>query len=124
MTGVIQTYAKLVGVGLLALSAAGIVSLGWNVVEIVYHAALGLFFAYAGFRLKDANDARRLVGGLGVLLIAIEAMELLTIWFSPMTLVLCAHDFTGLGVGASSILASRYLPGEDRPRSSAKEKRR
>jgi hypothetical protein len=106
---VIRTYARIVALVLLVAAVAGVALLGWGGGEVIYHAALGLLFAYAGFGTGDAGAVRAMVGGLGKLVIAIGAVEILTVWFSPLRLVLYPHNVTCFAVGVGSFLAVRYL---------------
>jgi hypothetical protein len=114
----IRTYARIAAVVLLAVGVAGLVVLGWKTSAAFFHLGLGLLFAYAGFWQKDTTTVRLLVGGLGVLLVAVKA----SIIVAPLTWG--GHplhgpvEITCLVVGITSILAARYLPS-DRPGSDA-----
>jgi hypothetical protein len=110
---VIVMYARIVALGLLAAAVAGVAMLGWGADEILYHAALGALFAYAGFATADAAATRAMVGGLGGLVIVVGAVEILAVWFLPWRLVLYPHDATCIAVGVSSFFAARY-PTDDK----------
>jgi hypothetical protein len=88
--------------------------LGWDAGEILYHTALSLLFAYAGFATGEAAVARAMVGGLGGLVILVGAVEILAAWFLPWHLVLYPHDATCLLVGIGSFLAAKFLI-DDKP---------
>ena len=72
---------------------------------------------YVGFLLRDTTVVRQMVGGLGILLLAVKAITILT----PLTwgghALHGPIEVTCLAVGASSVLAARYLPDEESGRS-------
>ncbi|MDP9412382.1 MAG: hypothetical protein M3P70_18195 [Actinomycetota bacterium] len=110
----IRTYARIAAIFLLAVAVFGFWAREWRVVSIFYHAGVGLLFLYVGFLLKDTAIVRQMVGGLGVLLLAVKAITVLT----PLTwgghALHGPIEITCLVLGVSSILAARYLP-DDRP---------
>ncbi len=112
----IRTYARIAAVALLALALTGLVVLGWETGAVFYHAGLALLFAFAGFYPSNGRMVRMMVGGLGVLLVAVKAITIL------MPLTWGRHalrgpiEITCLVVGIASILAAQYLPS-DRSRS-------
>ena len=110
----ITTYARIAAVVLLAVAALGFSTWDWRVVSVFYHAGVGLLFLCVGFLLKDTIIVRQMVGGLGVLLLAVKAITILT----PLTwgghALHGPVEITCLAVGVSSVLAAKYLP-EDRP---------
>lgn len=108
-TGMIRTYARIVGVILLAVAAAGLVTFGWEGISIFYHAGVGLLFLYVGFSRLEAVTVRQMVGGLGVLLVVVKTITIVTplTWGGPPQ-----HgpvEVTCLVLGISSILAARHL---------------
>ncbi|HEV2092639.1 MAG TPA: hypothetical protein VGR18_05685 [Rubrobacter sp.] len=113
----ISTYARIAAIVLLGIAVFGFSVWEWRVVSVFYHAGVSLLFLYVGFVLKDATIVRQMVGGLGVLLLVVKAITILT----PLTwgghALHGPVEITCLAVGASSVLAARYLP-DDRPGSS------
>lgn len=105
----IKMYARIAAVFLLAMAAFGFFTWEWRVVSAFYHVGVGLLFLHAGFLLEDAIVVRRMVGGLGVLLLAVKAITILT----PLTwggdALHGPIEVTCLLVGVSSVLAARYL---------------
>jgi hypothetical protein len=109
----IQTYARIAAVALLATALAGWVLLGWSAGAVLYHAGLALLFAFAGFWSRsNGRMIRMVVGGLGVLLVAVKTGMLLVPltwgsypWHGPI-------EITCLVVGIASILAAGYLPDD------------
>lgn len=108
----IRTYARIASVVLLAVAIAGLVVLGWGTGEVFYHLVLVLLYAYAGFWQQDATTVRRVVGGLGALVLGVKGVQMLAAWVFP-----AVHLHRGpvqvscLVVGITSVLAARYLPG-------------
>jgi hypothetical protein len=106
----IRTYARIAAIVLLAVAVFGLWAWEWRVVSVFYHAGVGLLFLYVGFLLKDTTIVRQMVGGLGVLLVAVKAITIL----SPLTwgghALHGPIEVTCLVVGVSSIFAARYLP--------------
>ncbi len=107
----IRTYARIASIVLLALAVIGFWLLEWRPGTAIYHAGLGLLFAYAGFLQKDPVAVRGMVGGLGVLVLGIKAVQVLMAWPVPATpLHLGPIELTCIVVGIASLLAARYLP--------------
>ena len=108
----IRTYARIAAIVLLAVAVFGFWTWEWRVVSTFYHVGVGLLFLYVGFLIKDATIVHQMVGGLGVLLLAVKAITILT----PLTwgghALHGPIEITCLVVGASSILAAIYLPDE------------
>lgn len=106
----LRAYARVVGLGLVALGLMGFVSaLGWALATNFYHVAVGSFFIYAGFLQRDAEDIRSIVGGLGTLLLLVKgATIVLSLLFSASPLY-GPIEISCLVVGLLSILAARYL---------------
>ncbi len=106
----IRIYARIAAAALLAVAVTGWAVLGWATGAVLYHAAVALLFAFAGFlSTTDGWTVRMMVGGLGVLLIAVKAVMILGSWFSPAHVLLGPVEITCLVVGVSSVLAARYL---------------
>ncbi len=106
----ITTYARIAGVVLLGVAVTGLLVFRWEAASIFYHAAVGLLFLYVGFWLRDTVSIRRMVGGLGALLVVAKTITIVTplMWGGPPQ-----HgsvEVTCLVVGVLSILAARYLP--------------
>ncbi len=113
----IRTYARIAAAVLLVVAVFGFSTWEWRVVSVFYHAGVGFLFLCVGVLLKDATIVRQMVGGLGVLLLAVKAITIVT----PLTWggqpLHGPIEVTCLVVGVSSVLAARYLP-DDRPRRS------
>ena len=110
----IAMYARIAGVVLLGVAAAGLLVPGWKGAAIVFHVGVGLLYVYVGFWLRDAVSVRQMVGGLGVLLVVVKTITIFTplTWGGPPE-----HgpiEVTCLVVGLTSILAARYLPDQRR----------
>jgi len=110
----IRAYARAAASVLVALGLAGFAGvLGWDASASLYHLVVGLLFAYAGFLRREPLVVRRMVGGLGTLVVAIKAIVVLAGW------LLLGHfghgpvEVTCLVLGVGSILAARYLPDGD-----------
>ncbi len=109
----IRTYARITAVALVAVATAGLVALGWSLGEVFYHLGLGLLFGHAGFWQRNPTTARLMVGGLGLLVTAIKAAELLGMWLLPARpLHLDPHQLSCAAVGITAVLAARYLPDD------------
>ncbi len=112
---VLRAYARFAGLALVSLGLAGFIGvLGWDPLASFYHLCVGLFFAYAGFLQGDLVVVRRLVGGLGVLLLLVKVTTILT----PLAWGGHAQhgpiEISCLIVGVISILvASKRLWGDD-----------
>ncbi len=107
----ITAYARLAGIVLLIVAAAGLSLFGWDEASIYYHAGLGLFLLFAGFSSRLGTTAvRQLVGGLGVLLVLVNGVAVLVSWLLPTRYLHGPVETTGLILGVTSILAARYLP--------------
>ena len=112
----ITAYARLVGIALLVLAAAGLALSGWNQAAIYYLASVGLFFLLVGSSRLEGTYVRRIVGGFGVLLVAIGGTAILATWLSPMRYLHGPIEIASLIVGVASILAARFLPDRRGPR--------
>jgi hypothetical protein len=108
----IRTYARVAAGTLLAVAVVGFSILGWRTTAAFYHAGVAILFAYAGFLQRDRETARQIVGGLGILLLAVKAVTTVMplAWGGPPQ-----HgpiEMTCLVLGLASVLAARYLPGD------------
>ncbi len=105
----LRTYAQIAGVVLLVLAVGGFSVWGWTATASFYHAGVSLLFLYVGFGLRDTTTIRQMIGGLGVLLVAVKTITIATplTWGGP-----AKHgpvEITCLVLGVISILAAWYL---------------
>lgn len=108
----IRAYAKVVALVLEGIALAGATVVDWGVLATLYHAGLGILFAYVGFRPSlDTETSREIVAGLGLLVLTVEVVAILLSWLAPIHLMYGSIEITGLVVGVTSILAAKYLPG-------------
>ncbi len=118
----LRLYAGVAAVALLATGVGGLSSLwGFDPLLGFYHAGVGVLFGYAAFFERDAVTVRRIVGGLGVLVLAIKSV---TVLITVLVHGVFEHgpvEVTCLVLGIGSILAARYLPEE--PRSLGRRRR-
>ncbi len=99
---------------LILLGVAGFADVaGLNPPANIFHLAVGCLFAYVGFFQKDALVVRRMVGGLGLLLLLVKGVVIVVplLWgeaplFAPI-------EITCLVIGILSVLAARYLSDGD-----------
>jgi hypothetical protein len=106
----ITAYARLAGIAFLVVAAAGLVLFGWDGASNYYLAGVGLFFLFVGSSRLGTAIVRQMIGGLGVLLVAVMSVAILVSWFLPTRYLLGPIEITCLTLGATSILAARYLP--------------
>lgn len=109
----VRTYASVAGIVLVSLSFAGFVGIAqMNLPASVFHLGVGSMFVYLGFFQRDAEVVRRMVGGLGVLLLSVKGVVILIplLWGEPP--LLAPVEVTCLVVGLLSVLAARYLHQE------------
>ncbi len=107
----IRAYARVVGVVLVSLGL-------WHFLggadapggTSVYHAGLGALFAYVGFFQRDEITVRRVVGGLGLLILLVKVVIILAPLLWAEVLLWGPIEVTCLVVGVLSILAARFLP--------------
>jgi hypothetical protein len=109
----VRTYASTAGLVLVSLSLAGFV--GTTQMELpanVFHLGVGSMFVYLGFFQRDAEVVRRMVGGLGVLLLSVKGVVILVplLWGEPP--LFAPVEVTCLVVGLLSILVARHLHHE------------
>ena len=110
----LTTYARVVGVLLILLGLAGFVGLLETVVATnLYHASVGLFFVYLGFWQRDPWVVRRVVGGMGLMLLLVKAVTTVTplLWGGP--LLLGPIEMTCFVVGVLSIAVARLAGDEE-----------
>ncbi len=108
---VIRAYARVVGVGLILLGIAGLVSVvGLNPPANIFHLGVGGIFAYVGFLQRDVLVIRALVGGLGLLLLLVKGVVIVAPLLWGEAPLLAPVEITCLVVGILSVLAARYLP--------------
>lgn len=105
----ITAYARIAAVFLLAVGAGGFFVWEWRAVSVFYHTGVGLLFLYAGFLSRDTVVVRRLVGGLGILLLVVKVATILTPLAWGGRSLHGPIEITCLVVGVSSVLAARYL---------------
>lgn len=105
-----RTYARIVGVLLVLTGLAGFVgAVDTDGGADFYHMAVGGIFVYLGFWQRDAVVVRRVVGGMGVLLLLIKGAIILAPLAWGEGLLLGPIEITCLVVGILSVLAARYL---------------
>jgi hypothetical protein len=109
-----QVYARVVGVTLLLLSGACMLSVGTtNPAVDVDHLFVGALFAYAGFGRRDEGFARAMVGGLGgiYLLAFLPAFVLPALFgmFPDIPNGILLNHLVHLVVGVSSVAAVAFL---------------
>ncbi len=105
----IRTYAQVAAVLLIALAVAGLLGLSWTVASVFYHAGVGALYAYVGFVQRDAESARLMIGGLGVLLLLVKGVTIVAPLLWGGSALHGPIEVTCLVVGISSILAAKYL---------------
>ncbi len=106
----VRIYASVAGTVLVSLSLAGFAGImEMDLPANVFHLGVGGMFVYLGFFQRDAEVVRRMVGGLGVLLLSVKGVVILAplLWGEPP--LLAPVEVTCLVVGLFSILAARYL---------------
>ena len=109
----IRVYASVAGIVLVSLGLAGFGGIvGTDLPANVFHLGVGSMFVYLGFFQRDAEVVRRMVGGLGVLLLSVKGVVIVAplLWGDPP--LLAPVEVTCLVVGLFSVLAARYLHHE------------
>lgn len=96
----------LVVLGLLGFSGL----LGWNPLASTFHLLVGLLYLCATFLLRDALSVRRMIGGLGVLLVVIKVVTIASSALLGGEPLHGPIEITCLVLGFTSILAARLLP--------------
>ncbi len=106
----IQTYARIAAVALLAAVLTGWLVPGWWAGAVLFHAGLALLYIFVGFWPSlSAGIVRQMVGGLGVLLVVVKAIVILGPLMWGSHLMHGPIEITCLVVGISSILAAAFL---------------
>jgi hypothetical protein len=105
----IKAYARIAGIALL-VAAAGLAHFGEYQSAIYYHAGVGLFFLLIGFSRLEITYVRQMVGGFGVLLVAIGGTTILATWLSPMRYLHGPIEITSVIAGLASVLAAGTCP--------------
>ena len=73
----LRLYARIVGVVLFSLGAAGLAEIvGVSVAASFYHAGVGILFVYLGFWQRDASVVRSTIGGMGVILLLVKGVTM------------------------------------------------
>ena len=112
----ITAYARLAGIVFLVVATAGLALFGWDDASSYYLAGVELFFLLIGFSRLGTTAVRQRVGGLGVLMVAVMGVAILVSWLSPTRYLHGLIEIACLILGATSILAARYLPDRRGPR--------
>ncbi len=111
-TALCKYYARAVAAVLVSTGLAGLLnSLGLNLAWLadLYHVVVGLFFAYAGFFVRDREVVRQIVEGLGVLMVLVMVMVIVASLLLGGPALLSPVEVVSLAVGAASILAAKSL---------------
>ncbi len=117
-----RLYARVAGLFLVFLGIAGLLLASTlffvpklGLVESFFHVFVGAMFLYVGFVNRDAAVLRSVVGGLGVLLLSGKAVMILAgLVFGAEGPLLDPVEVSCMAVGLTSVLAARYLKGDDR----------
>ncbi len=116
----VRTYARVVGVLLALFGLAGFARLLETAfASSFYHASVGILFAYLGFWQRDASVVRRVVGGMGLVLLIVKGMTIVVLLLWEGNLLLGPIEVTCLVVGVLSVLVARYA-GDDGSRTRAR----
>ncbi len=109
-TRFVRYYARAVAVVLVLLGLSGFTRvLTWAWLPSVYHVGLGLLFGYVGLFVRDKEDMRRAVGGLGMLMVTVKGITLLVLLLLGENPLWGPTEMTCFAVGITSILAAIYL---------------
>jgi hypothetical protein len=92
--------------GLLGFSGV----LGWNPLASAFHLSVGLLYLCTILLLNDALSVRRIIGGLGVLLVATKVVTIASPTLLGDEPLHGPIEITCLVLGFTSILAARFLP--------------
>lgn len=122
----VRQYAKVVGVVIVLIGVAGLLlgnedlfgQLNIDIVEDIVHLATGGLMAFVGFRSRDESAVRSVVGGLGVVYLAVGVIG----FFVPKLFGLLPHDYNlldnlihltlgVLGIAVAWLLPQRTEPG-------------
>ncbi len=110
-TQLVRYYARAAAVVLVLLGLSGFtrVLLNWAWLPSVYHVGLGLLFGYFGLFVRDKEDVRRAVGGLGTVMVTVKGITLLVLLLLGEDPRWGPIEMTCFAVGITSILAAIYL---------------
>ena len=119
-----RVYARVAGSILVLLGLAGLTVAPafvlvpeLSLVESFFHTFMGAIFLYVGFLNRDASVVRSVVGGLGVLLLVGKAFMIVTgLAFGGKSHLFSPVEVTCIVGGLASVLAAKYLKGDDRTR--------
>lgn len=122
----VRQYAKVVGVVVVLIGVVGLVlgdkdlfgQLNIDIVEDIVHLATGGLMAFVGFRSRDESAVRSVVGGLGVVYLAVGVIG----FFVPMLFGLLPNGYNPLdniihlalgvlGIAVAWLLPQRAEPG-------------
>ena len=109
-TALCKYYARAAAVVLVSVGLAGFGdALSWNLPTSVYHLSMGLLFAYVGLFVRGRETVRRMIGGLGVLLLVVKGVTI----FVPLLWggypLWGTMEVTCLVLGIGSVLAAGFL---------------
>ncbi|MDP9475736.1 MAG: hypothetical protein M3R38_08610, partial [Actinomycetota bacterium] len=79
-----------------------------------YHACVGAFFAYLGFWQRDTVIVRRVVGGLGLMLLLVKAATTMVPLLWGGGILLGPIEMTCFVLGVLSVIFARYA-ADDAP---------
>ncbi len=96
----------LVALGLLGFSDV----LGWDPLATTFHLLVGLLYFCTTLLLKDELSVRRIIGGLGVLLVVTKVVTIASSALLGDEPLHGPVEITCLVLGLTSILAARFLP--------------
>ncbi len=117
----IRTYAKIVGILLFFVGLVGFANLIETVLPTdLFHMAVGILFTYLGFLQRDVEVVRKVVGGMGVLLLVVKGAVILTPLLWGGAPLHGPIEITCLVVGLLSVLAARYSRDGAPPRQGIK----
>ena len=105
----LRLYARIVGLILVSLGMAGLVGIvGVSVASSFYHTCVGAFFVYLGFWQRDVLVVRRVVGGLGLMLLLVKGATTVVplLWGGGM--LLSPIEVTCFVVGVLSVIVAKY----------------
>ncbi len=122
----VRQYAKVVGVVVVLIGVVGLIlgnedlfgQLNIDIVEDIVHLATGGLMAFVGFRSRDESAVRSVVGGLGVVYLAVGVIG----FFVPMLFGLLPNGYNPLdniihlalgvlGIAVAWLLPQRTEPG-------------
>ncbi len=106
-----RIYSGVAGLILVVLSLLGFSGvLGWDPLATSFHLSVGLLYVCTTLLIKDALSVRRIIGGLGVLLVVTKVVTIASSALLGGEPLLGPVEMTCLVLGLTSILAARFLP--------------